>query len=278
MTRTDTHREAGMTMIELIVGILVATLIMSGLISLFLNQTRLFGEWQSERNAREAVRGASQVLIADLRRVETSGGIESATGSAVTLRIPFAMGIVCSSTAATTVVSLLPADSLTYATAIASGYAVRASSGYAYQTTLSGVSAGSAATCTSASITTLTGGQVIDVTPGAGTTVAVGTPFMLYQRVTYEFETTSAGTVLTRTVLGGSSTEEVVVERFVPAGTRFRFFVWTSNTAQDAAPADLTTIRGFELYLEGQGDYARPGSPVASSDLAQKVFLMNPPS
>ena len=79
-------------------------------------------------------------------------------------------------------------------------------------------------------------------------------------------------------MLGGSGTEEVVVENFVAGGTRFRFLVWASPTAQDAPPTDLTTIRGFELYLEGEGDYSRPGSAVASSDLAQKVFLMNPPS
>jgi hypothetical protein len=101
---------------------------------------------------------------------------------------------------------------------------------------------------------------------------------MIYQRITYGFSTTSAGSVLTRTVLGGSNSAETVVETFVPAGTKFRFFVGASATAQDAAPADLTTIRGFELALEGQGVYSRAGSTVASSDLAQQVFLMNPPS
>jgi type II secretory pathway pseudopilin PulG len=276
---TDSQRsEAGMTMVELLVGMVIAMMIMGGLTSLFINQTRLFGEWNSERNAREAVRAASQVLISDLRRIESSGGIEAASSSAITVRIPFAMGIVCESADGSTTVSLLPADSLTYAGAVASGYAVRSGSGYTYHTTLSSVSSGTAATCTSASITTVTGGQVISIAPGAGTSVTAGTPIFLYQRVTYEFESSSSGTVLTRTVLGGAGTEEVVVEKFVPTGTKFRFFVWQMSTAQDAVPADLTTIRGFELYLEGQGDYSRPGSAVASSDLAQKVFLMNPPS
>jgi Tfp pilus assembly protein PilW len=271
--------QAGMTIIELLVGITVATLIMGGVVGLFINQTRLFGEWESQQTARETVGAASQVLISDLRRLETSGGIESATASAVTIRIPFAIGLVCASDASSTTASLLPVDSLSYASAVASGYAVRGGSGYTYHTTLTSVSAGTESTCTTAaSIATVTGGQVIAVAPGAGTNVASGTPIFLYQRVTYQFQTTAAGSALVRTVLGGSNTSETVVETLVPAGTKFRFFILSSTTAQDAVPADLTTIRGFELALEGKGSYAPPGKAVPSSDLAQKVFPMNPPS
>jgi hypothetical protein len=53
--------------------------------------------------------------------------------------------------------------------------------------------------------------------------------------------------------------------------------VGTSATAQTSAPADLSTIRGIDLALEGMGEYAQPGEPLTSSAVAQPVFFRNPP-
>jgi hypothetical protein len=267
-----------MTFLELLVGMTIASFIMAGLLGLFVSESRLFGDWESRRTARDVVRGASQLLSADLRRLEATGGVEAVSPSAITIRSPFAMGIVCASTAASTTASLLPTDSVMYESAAPSGYAWRTSTGYAYQTSLTSLTEGSAALCTAANITTLPGGSVVAVAPGAGATVRAGTPLLLYQRVTYEFASGADGSVLTRRLLSGGGAKEAVAETFVSSGTRFRFFVGSSDVAQDSVPADLSTIRGIELVLEGKGTYATPGGSVPSNELSQRVFFRNPPS
>jgi type II secretory pathway component PulJ len=246
MTPRRRYLESGFTIVELLVGIVVSSIAIAGLVGMFIGASRLFGTWESRRTARDVVQGAAQLLSADLRRVETTGGIEAASDSTITLRVPYAMGLVCASAAANTTVSLLPTDSVMYAEAAPSGYAWRTATGYSYGTSITSLTAGVAATCTGVNISTLTGGRVVLIAPGAGPTVTAGTPVFLYQRVQYEFQTTSDGRVLTRT--------------------------------QDIAPATLSTLRGFELALEGQGEYAAPGAPTSSTALAQKVFFRNPPN
>jgi Tfp pilus assembly protein PilW len=269
--------ESGVTLVELLVGLVVASIIMVGLLRMFIGESRLFGQWESQRTARDVARGASQVLSADLRRLEATGGVEAASASSITLRVPFSMGLVCASSAGSTTASLLPADSVMRTDAAPSGQAWRTPTGYSYAG-LTSVAAGAAATCTAANITTVTGGRVVAITPGAGAGVTAGTPLFLYQRVVYEFGSAASGTALTRRQLSGAGGEEFLVETLVTSGTRFRFFVGTSDVAQDSPPADLTTLRGFELVLEGQGEYARPGEALPSAELSQPVFFRNAPN
>jgi hypothetical protein len=255
----------------------VASLILGGLLGVFLGESRLFGEWESRRTARDVTRSASQVLSADLRRLEATGGVEAASASSITLRVPFAMGLVCASSVGSTTASFLPTDSVMLADAAPSGQAWRTSSGYGYAN-LSSVTAGGTADCTAADIATVAGGRVATITPGAGATVEAGTPLFLYQRVVYQFVSGADGSVLTRRQLSGAGDEEVLVEALSTSGTRFRFFVGSSAVAQDDPPADLSTLRGFELALEGMGAYARPGAAVPSAELAQAVFFKNAPN
>jgi hypothetical protein len=255
----------------------VALLLLGALLGVFLGESRLFGQWESQRTARDVARSAAHVLSVDLRRLEATGGVEAASPSSITLRVPFAIGIVCASSVGSTTASLLPTDSVMLADAKPSGQAWRTSTGYGYAS-LTSIVAGSAAVCTGVNITTVTGGRVVAISPGAGAAVAAGTPLFLYQRVVYDFVSDAAGTVLRRRQLSGAESEEVLVETLVTSGTRFRFFVGSSQVAEDAPPADLSALRGFELALEGQGEYARPGAPVPSSELAQAVFFRNPPN
>jgi hypothetical protein len=266
-----------MTVVEILVGLVVAIFLLGGLTGLFIGEARLFGEWESKRTARDVVRSATQILASDLRRLDSSGGVESASSSAITLRVPYTVGLVCSSTAGATVVSLIPTDSVMVAASSVSGQAVRTNTGYAY-TNVTAVAAALAAPCTAANITTVTGGRVVSVTPGAGVNVRAGTVLFLYQRVLYEFQAVSGGTRLTRRLLSGLGTTENLAQTFLPAGTRFRFFVGSSSTAQDAAPADLTTLRGIELALEGKGEYGALGAGSPTSEAAQAVFFRNPPN
>lgn len=269
-------RRAGVTVIELIVGMVIALFVLASLTGVFIGESRLFGEWESTRTARDAVRSAAQVLTTDLRRIETSAGVEAASATSMTLRIPIAIGVVCTSSAVSTTMSLLPTDSVMTATAALSGQAWRTLTGYSYlaTTTLSG---GPAANCTGVNITTLTGGRVVTVTPGAGATVTAGTPIFLYQRVQYQFVTGANSTVLTRRLLSSGAAAEVLVENFVNSGTSFRFYVGTNANPQTNPPADLTTLRGIEIGLQAQGTYHQAGQAVPGQSISQPVFFRNPP-
>jgi hypothetical protein len=131
--------------------------------------------------------------------------------------------------------------------------------------------------CTGVSITTLSGGRVVRVSHGAGPAPTVGAAVFLYQRVLYAFTPVSGGSILTRTALSSGSPAEPVVEFFNDAATSFRFFTSFVGAALAAPPADLTTIVGVELALEGKGGRPRVDGSIAASTIAQAVFFKNRP-
>lgn len=264
----------GFSLVELLIGMLVAGLILQALVGYFVGQSRMVGENESLRTAREAARSAMHVFMADLRRVEGSGGVEAAAADEVTVRVPYALGIVCSSTATNTTVSMLPVDSVLYTNAGISGYAWRNEDGdYSYVTSAT-VEAGTESACTDESIETLDDGNIVRLTPGAGS-IDPGSAVMMYQRLRYEFRPGTTGSRLIRTVLS-TDDEEVLVETFDSAATRFRFYNDGSTTPDDDPAADLSDIYGLQIVLEGLGDRPRPGGePAASAELAPSVFFKN---
>lgn len=266
----------GMTLVELLVGMVIAGLVLQGVIGFFVSQTRLVGENESRRGAREAARAAMHVFLADLRRVEATGGVTDATPSTVEVRIPFALGLVCTSNIIGTTITLVPTDSMQYANATLSGYAWRGSTGdYTYVTPAT-TSPGVASDCTGAGLKVFPGGGVLSLNPTAGAIATIGTPVLLYEVVRYEFATAPGGRQLVRTLSG--QPPEVLVETF-HGDTRFRFFTAGSSTPVDAPPADLGEIRGLQLDLEGLGDRPRPGSgTVATAALSVSVFFKNRPA
>lgn len=266
-----------MTLVELMVGTIIAGLLLHVLVAFFMSQGRLVAENESSRGARSAARTALQVFLTDLRRVEATGGILEATTSAVTVRVPYAQGLVCTSNILETNITLLPSDSLRYANATASGYAWRdaASGDYIYVSPVS-VSPGTQSTCTGAGLKIFDDGGVLALTPTAGSAAQVGTPIFLYQAVRYAFVPGPRGLHLVRELPGADP--ELLVEPFAP-GTGFRFFRAGSSAPEDAPPADLGEIRGLQVDLEGLGDRPRHGSGnVATAPLGVSVFFKNRPA
>lgn len=271
------ERRHGMTLVEMLIGLVVGGIMLGALVGLFINQSQLTGDQASRRAARDVVRSASRILSSDIRRLESLGGVEHASPDSVTLRVPFAAGLVCASSGGgspSTTLSLLPTDSVRYATAEVSGLAWRSQAGdYSYVPT-TGVAAGAASTCSSASISTLSGGRVVDLSAGSGA-IPEGAPAFVYERIRYAFTDTGSGLSLVRTLVE-SGDEEVLVTNFGDAGTRFRFFVGASTSAQDAPPSDLGDLTGLELVLEGRGDRPRVSDgTVATESSTVPVFFKN---
>lgn len=248
------HRSRGHTLIELIIAMVVMAVVGGAVVRLIVVESRLFQSQDASQEARKVARAAVNLLNSELRMVEVSGGVTAASATSITVRVPYAIGIVCASGT----ISTMPVDSLMFAQATFSGYAWRDTLGaYTYVTSGASAGAGSAGDCTSASITTLTGGQVVSLSPALPTGAIVGNPVFLFQTITYSL---AASTLLPgrlglyRAVAGGvgvSSAAEEIAAPFDSATTRFNFFVLNADTAQSAVPGNLADIRGIELALTG---------------------------
>jgi hypothetical protein len=203
--------------------------------------------------------------------IEASGGVVAATSTSLTIRIPFAIGVVCKNNAfgTATVLSLLPVDSTTYALAVANGvygYAWRnfSTGVYSYVENPASEANGDAAVCTGVNITMVPNGKTVQVTPPVPAVAGLGTPVFLYNKVKYEFKASTAvpGKLgLYRTVIapnGALTTEELVAPFANTAGWKF-FAVNGGSVAQVAPPANLADLRGLELHLDGISESIAPG-------------------
>jgi hypothetical protein len=269
------------SLIELLVAMTLLGFIGLAILRTFTSQARLADLHAKRLDARSVSRAPVNLFMSEARMVETGGGVVAASASSVTLRIPVMMGLVCGTSGASTVLSLLPVDSATVASAALSGHAYRQVTGaYAYTEGTISVSAGGAAVCASpaASITTVPGGSTVLVSPQmAG--ASVGTVAFLYQRVRYDFTASSAlaGRVgLWRTLEQSGATEELAAP--FHTSSRFRFYRVDEDTSDVVVPP-LTEIRGLELELVGASEHSRFGRGSPETSLLQTaVFFMNRPN
>ena len=276
------NRRSGFTLTELLVGMVIFGMVGVAITKLFVSQSRFFDGQTQMRRARFVTRTAISAALSDLRMVEATGGVVSATPTRVTLRVPYAIGIVCANTATQTTLSLWPVDSTMYANAGFGGYAWRDSVGNeTYVETGASLATDNASLCTAANVTVLAGGRVVAVRPplpaALPAVTAVGTPVFLMQRLTYEFKASStlAGrTALWRTVAGTGQTDELVAP--FDSTASFGFFVAASDTAQATVPSPLSAIRGIQLNLPGQSE--RPSEGTSSprrASVVTAVFFNN---
>lgn len=269
--------QRGFTMIELLVALVVAGFVGTALTMLFLSQQRFYGAQDAIRDARGTSRAALNVVLSDLRMVETSGGVVAAAADDITVRVPYEFGIVCTAAGGTVVASMLPIDSVVRATAGFSGWAYRdsVSGDYVYQTAGVSVTASATGPCDGEQITTLTDGRVVSLTPGVAG-ISPGTPVFLFQNIRYHFDPSAelaTRNALWREVIATGVDEELVAPFQNTA--RFRFYELNETTAQDAVPA-LTDLRGIQLVLDGQSAFTPVGRDEPQAfDLTTAVFFKN---
>jgi hypothetical protein len=271
------HR-SGLTIIELIVTVIILGIVGGAVVRMLTSQARFYEHQGAGRNARSISRAAVNVLLSEIRMVEAGGGVLGASPTSITLRVPYALGVYCGSPAGVSTIALLPADSAMLAEPGFSGYAWRGRRGaYTY------VEAGAAlanpvpGSCVAAGINSLPGGIRVGVTPSLPVGADPGTVVMLTRRLTYSFanSATIPGRIALWRQVDASGAREEIAAPF-DATARFRFYDRNANTAQDAVPAALADIRGFELVLDGASESspALTGAP-QRAPLTTSVFFRN---
>ena len=289
----------GFTLVELLLSLVVTAIVGAALIRMVLGQAQFMDQQEAWRGARSVSRSGINRLMSDLRAVEAVGGVEAAVagGQDFTIRVPYAFGVMCRTNANLTTVSLLPVDATMFAAPGYSGFAWRSRAGvytYVPGNALPTIP-GTTADCTGAlplgfGITTLgsingsPAGQVANLThpaafaaPPAGPDV--GSIVFLYRRVRYEFKNSGVlpGRVgLWRTMVTSGDTEELAAPFANTA--RVNFYVLNNAAAQAAVPADVSTIRGLELVLDGMSERTPSGSTAPkTTNIRTSVFFENRP-
>jgi prepilin-type N-terminal cleavage/methylation domain-containing protein len=271
----------GFTLTELLIGMLIMGIVGAAITRLFVSQSRFYDLQAQLRRARFVSRTAINAALSDLRMTEATGGVAAASPTSITVRAPYALGVVCANDAMQATVALFPVDSTTYATAGFSGYAWRDTLGnYTYVEAGATVTLASASVCTSGTVSVLPNGKVVAVAPPLPATlpavIAVGTPLFLIQRLTYEFKASAAlpgQTGLWRTVVTTGQADELVAPFDTTA--RFRFFVQGGDTAQSVVPSPLSDLRGVELSFDALSDRAPQGSSPRKAQAVTAVFFNN---
>jgi prepilin-type N-terminal cleavage/methylation domain-containing protein len=287
MTNSSNRRSRrGFTLIELLVGMVLFAIIGALFTKLVTVQGKFYDRQGMGNAARNVSRASLNRVVSDFRMIEANGGVIAASATSLTLRIPYAIGVVCGNNGAGTVLSLLPVDSTTYAEAAFYGYAWRnfSTGEYAYvenpATKLEGTAA-DVAVCTLKNITTVTNGKVVHIEPVVPVGAGLGTPVFMYSRVRYEFKASTAvpgklGLYRTTLPAVGPADEEELVAPFANTA-HWKFFTVNGGTvAQAAAPASLRDMRGLELHLDGISENIAPGMiSNESAPFTTAVFFKN---
>jgi prepilin-type N-terminal cleavage/methylation domain-containing protein len=249
MQRTGVRRRRGLTLIELIITLVLVAIIGAAAGRLLISQTRFYTRLSAKKDARQVTRNAMNIMQTELSMVEAGNGVVAATNDSVTVRMPYAWGVFCSS--ATMLV--LPVDSALFAMATFAGYAIKdttATGAYTYTASGTTPTAGTATNCTglASPITAPTNGSYLSVSGSSGTQ---GAPMFLWQTITYKFANStlfSGQRGLYRRV--GTGTPEEILGPF-QSTAEFGFYNLYADTAQTTVPT-LTDIRGVELRLYAQ--------------------------
>ena len=249
----------GFTLVELLVGSMVMAILGTALVRMLISDSRFASRQEAMVSARRAARGALNVMAPELRMV-SNGGVIAVSRDSVRVRVPYGFGMICRPNVSEmrTHASLLPPDSLAYASAQAEGVAWRSAAGtYVF---VSGVSVGtqSSSLCAADSIRVVPGGKAIYISPSIA--APVGSVFYLYQTVTYRFAPSSTlpGRVALWRRAGAAAAQEMVSPFDTTAG--FRCLIGGGLVPVNCPPVGgVGVMRGIQLRLVGASERTPEG-------------------
>ena len=274
----------GFTLVEIVITLTILGVIGAALVKLILVQTRFSQSQMALRSARTVSRNAMNIMLTDLRMVQDKDGLIGASRDSVTVRIPVAFGLICSTSSGTTI-SLVPVDSAMSALGVYAGFAVRdsATGEYSYRDAslplpISSLTPGVSTTCTANGINSVTylgrSSRIVTLLDSPGGPSNIGWPAFIYQVVTYKFgsSTSFPGRLgLWRIVKTSDPNAPMKDEIIAPfdSTARFRFYVLNGDAAQDDVPADKNDVRGLEMVLAGSSD-----APLTATEQAKQATMV----
>lgn len=292
------HRaRAGTTLVELVIGLVVIAIVATGLLRLLTAQNRFADSQDAMRTSRSVSRDAFNIMMTDLRMVQDTLAIQKAKPDTITVRVPYAYGIVCGTTLGVTTVSLVPGDSAQRALATYGGVAYRDSATGIFQFSPKGLTGtlsygtssqrqACADSVTGPGITQVTyrgrTDSVMAITQPVSTLTPIsaalpGNPMFLWQEITYAFGPSTAygpsKRGLYRIVTGGP-TDEIIAP--FDTSAHFRFYVLNQDASQINPPSNLNTIRGLDLRLNAISPTTPTGSKAPKiSKVMTAVYFKN---
>lgn len=268
----------GFTLAEVIVALTMTAVIGAAVTGVFVSQSKFFDHQEKVGFARGVTRGATNMIMSELRMLEIDQGIVEATNKKITARVPIGLGVVCRVGTGLTV-SMLPTDPSILAENGAYGYAHRLADGsYNYVEPANKPGPGNAGRCNDAKVRILAAGSVMYLLPGS-MTADTGAAVLLYAKVTYEFKASDAvpGRIgLWRHVESSDLGAEELVAPF-DTTAKFRFYENDAADAQDAVPGVLGDITGLELVLDGLSERPNSDGSHQSVPSTTSVFFKNRP-
>jgi prepilin-type N-terminal cleavage/methylation domain-containing protein len=280
------------SLVEVLVALTILAIIGAIFTRILISQGRFTDQQNAQRGARTVSRQALNILESELRMVQDSGGIDSASTDGKTIRVlaPYRFGLNCGVSKGRQVASMLPVDSLTLAQAKYRGFAWRNNAGV-YTTVFPNQPLGNDSPEVSGDVTQCTGskgneaqiktlsinkraGSILDLRPPQGS-APQGQTIYFFQRITYTFKTSTAfpGEYgLFRTVEGAAA-EELMA----PFDSTARFKYWTRGAAASvSAPPALGLIRGVDVVFAARSQYTPMGKTAPSkSTVVASIFFKN---
>lgn len=284
LTMKTSSNRSGYSLPEVLVATVLLGIVGGALTKLIVTQMRFFDNVSAVRGARSVARNSVDIILSDLRMVQDTNGVAAASASSVTLRVPYRFGVLCGSTGSLSTVAMLPADSAVLAFAKYAGYGWRNRTTGLYTLDSTGTAPVAAASdstkCTtdaSVKSVSITGraGAFLDLSPAIASTVTVGSPVFLWQKITYNFAASNlfpGKMALWRTVAGGVS-EELMAP--FDASSGFKFYTVGADSPTTSVPTK-SLIRGIGLVLNAVGSRTPAGrtSP-PQQKMTTAVFFKN---
>ena len=280
------NRRAGVTLIELMVGLVMSAFLGTMMVNLLLTSTRFNDRVEAGREARGTARTPLNLLTTELRMVNAETGVISADSVTITVRVPFMLGLVCAVTpggSGSVTAGFLPVDATMLDASLGyTGFAIRQFDGsYAYSASASAIPTATAtpAACTTGSVALPTGSKFGTLLGSVAAAASAGTPVMLYRTVRYQsrhryhagcialwrHSLTAAGVVQYRRKWRNRSTT-----------SGFRFFILNNRLASDTLPTSLGNLRGVEVRLFGESERTVRNRPAPEqTNLVTSVFFLN---
>jgi prepilin-type N-terminal cleavage/methylation domain-containing protein len=272
----------GFTLAEVLVALTMTAVIGAAVTGVFISQSKFFDHQEKVGFARGVTRGATNMIMSELRMLEIDQGIMEATNTKITARVPIGMGVICRVGGGGLTVSRLPSDQSIVGENGYYGFAYRRADGtYDYRDEAQKPSGGNSSYCAGAGVRLVAGSYVqrLNYSDAGQPPADTGAVVLLYAKVTYEFKASDAvpGRIgLWRHVESGNPGAEELVAPF-DTTAKFRFYENDQPDAQDAVPGVLGDITGLELVLDGLSQRPNSDGSHQSVPSTTSVFFKNRP-